>query len=109
MECYAGDIARVAFEDEDGVGVRAFDFVELDGVVSSSCEVLLVGGDAEAVDLRVAVLKSALTDAGESFPEPTRPMLEPERQVEDARTGTRTGSYGRSQLEDGVSWFSGAM
>lgn len=70
VEGHAGDIALVALEGEDGVGVRRLDVVELDGVVAGGGEVALVGRDAEAVDLRLGVLDGARADAREGLPEP---------------------------------------
>lgn len=57
------DVAGVAVESEDRVGVRGFDVVELDGVVPCGGEVALIGRDAEAVDLRVGVGDGARADA----------------------------------------------
>ena len=59
MEGDACDVAGVAFEDVEGRWVRGSDIVELDVVVAGSCEKAFVGGDAEAVDLRVGVLDCA--------------------------------------------------
>ena len=55
MEGYACDVARMSIESEDRIGVRGLDVVELDGVVAGGCQVAFVGGDAEAVDLRIGV------------------------------------------------------
>jgi hypothetical protein len=56
VEGDAGDVARVAFECEQRVGVGGLDVEELDGMVACGGEVALVGGDAEAVDLGVWML-----------------------------------------------------
>jgi hypothetical protein len=69
MECYAGDVGRVAVKGEDGIRVGRLDVVELDCVVAGGREVALVGGDAEPVDLRVWVWDGARADAAEGFPE----------------------------------------
>jgi hypothetical protein len=66
----AGDVACVALEGEQRVGVGGLDVEELDGVVAGRGEVALVGGDAEAVDLGVWVLDRPGADARQSFPEP---------------------------------------
>jgi hypothetical protein len=63
VERNACDVAGVAVEGEDRVGVRRLDVVELDGVVPCGGEVALIGRDAEAVDLRVGVGDGARADA----------------------------------------------
>lgn len=69
VEGDARDIARVALEGQQRVGVGALDVEELDGVVAGGGEEALVGRDAEAVDLRVRVLDRARADAREGLPE----------------------------------------
>lgn len=69
VERDAGHIAGVSVEGEYCVGVRRFDVVQLDRVVSGGGEVALVGRDAEAVYLRVGVWDCAGADAGQGFPE----------------------------------------
>ena len=59
MERYACDVAGVSVDCEYVVWVRVADVVELDVVIACCGEVALVGGDAEAVDLRVGVLDGA--------------------------------------------------
>ena len=59
MEGYAGDVAGVAFEGEACVRVRRLDVVKLDRVVARGGEEAFVGGDAEAVYLRVGVWDGA--------------------------------------------------
>lgn len=59
VEGYACDVAGVAFEGEDWVGIAGLDVVELDVVVAGCGEVAFVGGDAEAVHLGVRVLDCA--------------------------------------------------
>lgn len=63
VEGHAGDVVGVAFECEDRVWICGFDVVELDVGVGGGGEEALVGGDAEAVDLRVGVLDCARADA----------------------------------------------
>lgn len=75
VECDARDVGRVTVEGEDGVGVRRFDIVELDGMMAGRGEVALVGRDAEAVYLGVGVWDGARADAAESFPESWRVVL----------------------------------
>lgn len=75
VECDAGDVGGVTFESEDGVGVRGFEVVELDVLVSCGCEKALVGRDAEAVDLRVGMLDRSKADSRQGFPE-AGPLLE---------------------------------
>ena len=75
VERHAGDVAGVSVECEYWVWVRGADVVELDVVVAGCGEVALVGGDAEAIDLRVGVLDCARADAGERFPEPNRVVV----------------------------------
>jgi hypothetical protein len=75
VERNAGDVGRVAFEGQDGIGICGLDLVELDGVVAGGGEEALVGGDAEAVDLRIGVRDRAGADAGEGFPEADRVVV----------------------------------
>lgn len=70
VECDARDVARVALEGQQGVGIGRFDVEELDGMVAGGREEALVGGDTQAVDLRVGMLDCAGADARESLPEP---------------------------------------
>lgn len=70
VEGDARDIARVALEGQQRVGVGRFDVKELDGVVAGGGEEALVWRDTEAVDLRVRVLDCSGTDTGQGFPEP---------------------------------------
>lgn len=51
------------------VWVGGLDVVEFDGMVPGGGEETLVGGDAEAIYLRIGVLDCAGADAGEGFPE----------------------------------------
>jgi hypothetical protein len=69
VESHACDVGGVTVEGENGVGVGGFDVVELDGVVAGGGEIALVGGDAEAVDLRVRVWDCTGADAAKGFPE----------------------------------------
>jgi hypothetical protein len=46
VEGYACDVARVALEAEQRVGVGRLDVVELDRVVAGRGQVTLIGGDA---------------------------------------------------------------
>lgn len=70
VERDARDVARVALESQQRVGVGALDVEQLDGVVAGRGEEALVGRDAQAVDLGVWVLDRARADAGEGLPEP---------------------------------------
>lgn len=63
VEGDASDVVGVTFECEDRVWVRGFDVVELDVGVGGGGEETLIGGDAQAVDLRVGVLDCAGADA----------------------------------------------
>lgn len=69
VERDARDVARVALEGQQGVGVGGLDVEELDGVVAGGREEALVGRDAQSVDLRVGVLDGTGADAGEGLPE----------------------------------------
>jgi hypothetical protein len=69
VEGDARDVGRVAVKGQDGVGVRRLDVVELDRVVARRGQVALVGGDAQAVDLRVWVGDRAGAYSAERFPE----------------------------------------
>lgn len=55
MEGYACDVARVSIEGENRIGVCRFDVIELDSVVAGGGQVAFVGGDAEAVNLRIGM------------------------------------------------------
>lgn len=59
MEPDTGDIVGVAFELQDRVGVGRLDIVEFDGGVAGGREETLIGGDTQAIDLRVGVLDCA--------------------------------------------------
>jgi hypothetical protein len=63
VECDTGDIAGVAIKGKERVWVRGFDIVELDCMVTGSCEEALVGRDAETVNLGVGVLDGSRADA----------------------------------------------
>ena len=69
MKGYAGDIAGVAIEGEERVGICRADVIQFDIVVAGSGKVALVRGDAETVDLGVWVLDGPGADAREGFPE----------------------------------------
>ena len=69
MEGYACDVPGVAFERKQGVRVRRFDIVELDGVVAGRGQESLVWGDAQSIDLRIWVLYGSRADSGEGLPE----------------------------------------
>lgn len=63
MECDAGDVASVAFEGHNGVGVSGLDIEEFDIVVAGSSKEALVWCDAKAIDLGVGVLDGSRADA----------------------------------------------
>jgi hypothetical protein len=69
VECDSGDVASVALKSHERVRVARLGVKQLDIVVTRNGEVLLVGGNAESIDLRVRVLNGAGADARESFPE----------------------------------------
>ena len=52
MKRHAGDVAAVAIEGEDWVGVRGADVIELHILISRRGQVAFIRGDAESVDLR---------------------------------------------------------
>lgn len=56
------DVGRVAGKDHDRLGVCRAHIEELDIVITRCGEIAFVGGDTEAVDLRVRVLDCAGTD-----------------------------------------------
>ncbi len=72
VECYASDVACMALKNRGGSGVRGTDVEQLDCVVARGGEESLVGGNAQAVDLRVGMLDGAGADSRESLPEPER-------------------------------------
>jgi hypothetical protein len=63
VERYTCDVAGVAFEGENRVGVAGLDVVKLDIVVAGCGEVAFVGGDAEAVYLGIGMLDCAGADS----------------------------------------------
>lgn len=69
VECDSGDVASVALESHEWVWVARLGVKQLDIMVTRNGEILLVGGDAEPIDLRVGVLDGAGADARKSFPE----------------------------------------
>jgi hypothetical protein len=75
VKCNSRNVRGVAFEGEDGVWVRRFDLVELDGMVSSGGKKAFVGGDTEAINLRVWMRDCARADAGEGLPEANRMVV----------------------------------
>lgn len=75
MEGDAGDVSRVTLKRQQRVRVGRLDVVELDGVVAGGGEEALIGGDAEAVDLRVRVLDRSRADAREGLPETDRVIV----------------------------------
>lgn len=70
VESYARDVTSVTFESQERVGVRGLDVIELDGMVTSSREESLVGGDAESIDLGVRMLNGSRADTREGLPKP---------------------------------------
>jgi hypothetical protein len=52
VEFYAGDVASMTVEGQDGVGICRLDVVELDCVMTGGGEVAFVRRDTQAVDLR---------------------------------------------------------
>lgn len=70
VERNAGDVVGMALEGQDWVWVCRFDIVELDAVMTSSCEESLVWRDTETVDLRIRVLDGTRADSRKSLPEP---------------------------------------
>lgn len=75
MKSDSCDIASVAFERQERVGVRGLDVVELDGMMTSGSQVSLIRRDAEAIDLRVRMLNRTRADPGKSFPEPLEVLV----------------------------------
>lgn len=63
------DVGGVTLEGHDRVGVGGLDIVELDIVVACGRKEALVGGNAQAIDLRIRVLDGARTDPREGLPE----------------------------------------
>jgi hypothetical protein len=70
MEGNARDIARMAVEAEQWVGVRRLDVVELDRMVASRSQESLIRRDAQPIDLGVRVLDRTRADSREGLPEP---------------------------------------
>jgi hypothetical protein len=68
MERNSSYVSSVAFETKERIGIRRFDIVELDGMMTRSCKETFVGGYAEAIDLWVGMLDCAGTDSWECFP-----------------------------------------
>jgi hypothetical protein len=55
VECYAGDVASMTVEGQDGVEICRLDVVELDRVMAGGGEVAFARRDTQAVDLRIWV------------------------------------------------------
>lgn len=72
MEGDSSDIASVTLERQQRVWVRRFDVVKFHGVVAGGSQEALIGGDAEAIDLRVRVLNRTRADPRECLPESRR-------------------------------------
>lgn len=70
VKCHASDVARVTFECEDCSRIRRPDVVEFYGMVAGGGEESLVGGDTEAVDLRVGMGYCAGAYTAQGLPEP---------------------------------------
>jgi hypothetical protein len=66
---YAGDVAGVTFEGEDGVRIRGLDVIKLDVLIPRSCEIALVGRDAKTVHLRAGVRNGTLAYSRQCLPE----------------------------------------
>ncbi len=69
VKCDTCYVARMAFEREDGIGIRGLDVVELDRMVARSSEEALIWRNAEAIDLGIRVLNCPRADAREGLPE----------------------------------------
>jgi len=99
VEGDARDVSRMALELQDGVRVGGLDIVELHGVVARGGEVALVGGNAEAVDLRFGVLDGARANAREGFPEARGRgavvSMDLRSSVRETRTGRNIAKRGR--------------
>ncbi len=70
VECYASDVACMALEDRGRSWVRGANIEQLDCVVARGGKESLVGGNAQAVDLRVGMLDGTGADSREGLPEP---------------------------------------
>lgn len=66
----ACDVAGMALKDKMWCRVGIPDFKELDCVMAGGGKISLVGGDAQAVHLRVWVLDRSRTDARKGLPKP---------------------------------------
>jgi hypothetical protein len=69
VECDSGDITGVALKSHQWVRVARLGVKQLDIVVTRNGEILLVGGDAESIDLRIRVLDGAGANARQGLPE----------------------------------------
>lgn len=70
VERNPSDVVGMTLEGQNWVRIRRFDIIELDAMMTSSCEESLVWRDAEAVDLRVRMLDGTRADSRKSLPEP---------------------------------------
>lgn len=69
VERNTSDISSMAFEGEKWVRVGGLDIIQLDSMMTSGGQELLVRRDRETIDLRVRVLNSARADTRQSLPE----------------------------------------
>lgn len=63
MKSHPGDVVRMPVKRHDRVRIRRLDIVELDIVMAGSCQIALIGGDAETVDLGIGMLDGTGTNA----------------------------------------------
>lgn len=68
VECHAGDVVRVAFKGNHGVGNGRLYIKELDIVVARGSQEPLIRGNTKTIDLGVWMLDCTRTDTRERFP-----------------------------------------
>jgi len=97
------DVARVALKDKVWCWIGVSDFKELDCVVAGGGKISLVGGDAQAVHLRVWVLDRSRTDARKCLPEPDGVVITScAHHRQSARRRLRRPQESAAMIEEGL-------
>lgn len=68
VECHAGDVVRMTFKGNHGIGIGRLYIKELDIVVARGSQEPLIRGNTKTIDLGVWMLDCTRTDTRERFP-----------------------------------------